>query len=98
MKNLKVDTCGELLNKLNIMEGTATREGTPQEKMHDIRVRIDANIQYVAMVKNDVRPEYAKGKRELALAYTKLQEAKMWIGKVLEELGSELPAQFQDRA
>lgn len=75
-----------------------TREMFPEEKMHDIRVRIDAIIQYVNQVKNDSRPEYAKGKRELSLVYTKLQEAKMWTGKVLEELGSELPVEFRDKA
>lgn len=75
-----------------------TREMTPQEKMHDLRVRIDAVIQYVAVIKSDSRPEYSKGKREIALVYTKLQEAKMWAGKVLEEMGSELPIEFQDKA
>ena len=76
----------------------AAREMIPEEKCHDIRKKIDAIIQYVGQVKNDNRPEYAKGKREFALVYTKLQEAKMWTGKVLEELGSELPAQYQDKA
>jgi hypothetical protein len=76
----------------------ASREMNPEEKFHDIRKKIDANIQYVGGVKDDTRPEYAKGKRELALAFTKLQEAKMWIGKALEEQGSELPAQYQDKA
>lgn len=75
-----------------------SREMTPQEKMHDLRQKTDAVIRYVATFKNDSRPEYAKGKRELALAYTKLQEAKMWFDKVLEELGSELPAEFRDEA
>lgn len=73
-------------------------EMSPQEKMHDMRVRIDSIIKYAAMVKNDSRPEYAKGKREIALVYTKLQEAKMWCGKVLEEMGSELPVEFRDEA
>lgn len=79
------------------MDG-ASREMQPQEKLHDLRKRIDAVIQYAAIVKNDSRPEYSKGKREIALVYTKLQEAKMWAGKVLEEMGSELPKEFQDKA
>jgi len=73
-------------------------EMSPEEKMHDIRVRIDAIIRYVGFVKNDTRPEYSKGKREISIVYTKLQEAKMWAGKVLEELGSELPKEFRDEA
>lgn len=80
------------------MESNVTREMNPQEKMHDLRKRIDANISYVKFIKDDMRPEYSKGKRELALVYTKLQEAKMWAGKVLEEMGSELPVEFQDKA
>lgn len=79
-------------------ENTAQREMTPIEKFHDMRQQIDYNIKYLRNVKDDTRPEYAKGKRELALAYTKLQEAKMWIGKALEEHGSELPEQFRDEA
>lgn len=80
------------------MDGQAERELTLEEKAHDVRKKIDANIQYVATIKNDSRPEYSKGKREVAIVYTKLQEAKMWMGKVLEEIGSELPTQFQDKA
>lgn len=74
------------------------RQMTHQEKAHDIRQKIDEIIRFVGVVKNDTREEYAKGKREWSLVYTKLQEAKMWAGKVLEELGSELPEQYQDKA
>lgn len=74
------------------------REKLPEENMHDIRVKIDAIIKYVGFVKDDQRPEYSRGKRELALVFTKLQEAKMWAGKVLEEMGSELPVEFRDEA
>jgi hypothetical protein len=66
--------------------------------VHDVRKKIDAVIGYVKFIKDDKREEYEKGKREWALVYTKLQEAKMWAGKVLEELGSELPAQYTDKA
>ena len=79
------------------MDDTNTQEMAHQEKAHDVRKEIDAVINYVFTVKNDTREEYSKGKREWALVYTKLQEAKMWAGKVLEELGSELPAQYQDK-
>jgi hypothetical protein len=33
-----------------------------------------------------------------ALVYTKLQEAKMWTGKCLEQIGFELPKEYQDKA
>ncbi|MGF6428240.1 hypothetical protein ABIE91_003460 [Bradyrhizobium elkanii] len=36
--------------------------------------------------------------REIALVRTKLQEAKMWAGKILEVLGSPFPAELADKA
>lgn len=36
--------------------------------------------------------------RELSLAKTKLEEAKMWAGKELGNLGQELPPEFADKA
>ena len=80
------------------MDGQAMREMTPEEICHDVRKKVDAIIQQVGLYKADSRPERSKGKRALALVYTNLQEAKMWMGKVLEELGSELPKEFQDKA
>ncbi len=38
------------------------------------------------------------GGRELALVVTKLEEAKMWAGKVLGELGHKLPEKYRDEA
>lgn len=38
-----------------------------------------------------------KGGRALSLAITKLEEAKMWLGKRLEEIGSELPEEYRDK-
>ena len=77
--------------------GTCT-ELSPEGKIHDIRKKIDANIQYALDLKNDKREDYQKFSREMALAFTKLQEAKMWAGKCLEALGSELPEEFRDNA
>ena len=61
---------------------------------HDTRRSIDYLIENVKKSK----PSFTKGGREIALVYTHLQEAKMWMGKVLEELGSELPKEFQDKS
>lgn len=63
--------------------------------LHEWRQQIDADVECAKRMLAE-RPE--KGGREIAIAHTKLQEAKMWIGKVLEELGSELPAEFRDRS
>lgn len=65
------------------------------EDLHEFRKQVDAMIQSAKRML-DSRPE--KGGREIALAHTKLQEAKMWVGKALEELGNPLPPEFQDKA
>lgn len=76
------------------------------DSMHGLRRSVDVLIKSVAFWKNNppmitqttqgVVTETARGVRELSLAYTKLQEAKMWLGKVLEEMGSQLPVEFRD--
>jgi len=40
----------------------------------------------------DSKPD--KAGREVALAHTKLEEAKMWLGKALGEAGAKLPADY----
>ena len=71
-------------------------EYTTQEQVHNLRKAIDELIVHTAKMKTEAEPN--KGIREFSLVYTKLQEAKMWAGKVLEEMGSELPKEFQDKA
>lgn len=65
------------------------------EDIHTFRKQIDALVQCAARMK-DSRPE--KGGREVTLVHTKLQEAKMWAGKILEELGSPFPKELADKA
>ena len=82
---------------IHSQEEGAMREMTPEEKIHDLRKKIDANIRYAQSLK-DKREDYQKFIREISIVFTKLQEAKMWAGKCLEALGSELPEKFQDKA
>lgn len=65
------------------------------EDIHEFRKQIDAIIQ---SAKRMIDSKPAKAGREVALVHTKLQEAKMWAGKILEEIGSELPEPFRDKA
>lgn len=65
------------------------------EDLHTFRQQVDAMIQ---SAKRMMESRPVKGGREIALVHTKLQEAKMWAGKVLEELGSEMPKELQDKA
>lgn len=67
-----------------------------KEDIHAFRVNIDAQI--VAAQDLQVKIGRAPGGREISLVVTKLQEAKMWGGKILEAFGSELPAEYRDKA
>ena len=66
-----------------------------KEDLHTWRRQIDAHIQCAERM---LATKPAQGAREIALVRTKLQEAKMWAGKILEEIGSELPEEFRDRS
>ena len=73
------------------------REQTEAEGMlHKTRIEIDAMIQIVGELKN--REDMKPAEREIALSYTHLQEAKMWLGQSLGMFGSELPKEFADKA
>lgn len=71
---------------------------TPVQIVKDLRVKVDSCIQETELLKNTERFEFKDAKREAALAYTKLQEAKMWLGKVLEQMGNVFPEEFRDNA
>ena len=78
-------------------------EMTLQEALHDLRKKIDGVIGYIYTPIQNVTQEDDRGgmnkmQREIALVYTKLQEAEMWAGKCLEQIGSELPEEFKDKA
>lgn len=64
--------------------------------LHDARKEVDANINKVEELQKTTINQLAG--RELEKARTKLQEGKMWLGKCLEMIGSELPKEFQDKA
>jgi hypothetical protein len=69
-----------------------------QEDIHNFRKEIDACIKKGKAFGYFIESGSTKGKRENALVITKLQEAKMWAGKILEEVGSELPEEYRDKA
>lgn len=73
----------------------AKEADTPKEMLHEMRKSIDALIQWSGLKKAEDDISYG---REMALVHTKLQEAKMWAGKCLEAIGSELPVEFRDKA
>lgn len=87
-----------------LVQGMANNMTT--EQLHKFRQDIDACIQ---TAEADMKaPQIGTGSqgtpaghryiRELAITRTKLQEAKMWVGKCLELLGSQLPEEFRDKA
>ena len=68
-----------------------------ESELHEFRKRIDASIHIAENCLINSESEGLLYVRELAIARTKLQEAKMWVGKCLEQLGSELPKEFRDK-
>lgn len=64
--------------------------------IHNFRKEIDTVIQKSQSLQAGIGRD--AGGREISLVVTKLQEAKMWAGKILEAIGSELPKEFQDKA
>lgn len=65
------------------------------EKIKKIRKQIDELIFEVEQTLEDKRPA-PESARAYSLVRTKLQEAKMWCGKVLEEMNQPLPEQYRD--
>ena len=64
-----------------------------KKELHDFRKAIDANIQKAESLKNGM--SNSNELRAISLSKTKLEEGKMWVGKTLEAIGSELPKEFQ---
>lgn len=67
-----------------------------QEEIHAFRKEIDAVIQK----SQDLQSSFGRnpGGREISLVVTKLQEGKMWAGKILEAIGSPFPPELADKA
>lgn len=56
-----------------------------------LRVEVDKALQAVQVA------SARKPGRAISLAVTKLEEAKMWLGKRFEEIGRELPEEYRDK-
>lgn len=67
-----------------------------EDDFRKLRESIDWNILESAEMLTQMGGQ--PGAREMALVRTKLQEAKMWVGKVLEANGNPLPEEFRDEA
>lgn len=76
----------------------APREMTRTEVLvadiKQMRVQVDACIRRERVIAE--RIARGDGGREVALSITKLQEAKMWLGQALGELGTLLPKEYRD--
>jgi hypothetical protein len=59
---------------------------------------IDASIQRAESFRSVPRDSQKDYGRKMSLVRTKLQEAKMWAGKVLEAIGNPFPAELADKA
>lgn len=47
-------------------------------------------------IRSHMLSKNAAASRSYAIAITKLEEAKMWMGKALGDLGNEIPEEFKD--
>jgi hypothetical protein len=66
------------------------------DEIHEFRKEVDAVI--VKAQELQKRIGYDAGGREISLVVTKLQEGKMWAGKILEAFGSPFPADLADKS
>lgn len=70
-----------------------------KDQLHDFRKYIDMAInsaeEDLERIKRLNDQQYG---REMSLVRTKLQEAKMWLGKCLEVAGAPFPADLADKA
>jgi hypothetical protein len=64
-------------------------------EVKDFRKKIDALIQEADRM---WIPEPCVYQRQMGLVKTKLEEAKMWAGKVLEAVGNPFPPELADKA
>jgi hypothetical protein len=71
-------------------------EDTRKIAIKQLRVSIDGDIHDAQVLASEIAR--GPGERELALCITKLQEAKMWAGQILGELGHKLPAEYRDES
>jgi len=72
-----------------------------EQFVHEFRKYIDKSIKIVETdleMKREFDIINSEYMRAMSLVRTKLQEAKLWAGKGLEALGSELPKEFRDKA
>ena len=72
------------------------QKSVSNDTIHEFRKRIDAVIQEAQEIQNSIGME--NGGREASLVVTKLQEGKMWAGKILEAFGSPFPKELADKA
>lgn len=64
----------------------------------NFRKEIDALVQTSEKFLQEPAPARNSYGREMSLVRTKLQEAKMWAGKVLEAVGNPFPPELADKA
>ena len=84
------------MNIDEIIERETEQKQEEREKfLHEFRSKISVNIDLA----NEARQDRDSGfGREMSIAHTKLQEAKMWVGKCLEAIDSPFPEELRDEA
>lgn len=72
---------------------------SPEETAKIKGLRVDINTA-IASAKHiaDTHIQRGPGGRELSLCITNLQQARMWAGEALGEIGHKLPEEYRDEA
>jgi hypothetical protein len=78
------------------MDNQNITQPAPYEVIHQFRKEVDAVIQKAQTLQSQLGRN--PGGREISLVVTKLQEGKMWAGKILEAIGSPFPKELADKA
>ena len=66
------------------------------DRIKPLRVEIDRVTKQAQALAKDI--DRGQGGREIALAITKLQEAKMWAGQSLVAMDHKLPPEYRDES
>ncbi len=84
------------MDNQNQTSGPVGSIAVSSEEIHTFRKEIDAVIQKSQALQGQIGRN--AGGREISLVVTKLQEGKMWTGKILEAMGQPFPANLADKA
>lgn len=80
------------------LTGCYSQNPMPTEDVKALRVSIDSLLKEIHRLQGFANVNFQLGHLASGQVETKLMEAKMWCGKILEANNSPLPQEFRDEA